>query len=282
MKRLLWLMLCLLALPVRSGDGRCGRRDADPGKGRSQSRARILRVVPQADRHPARRHATKEYVLWTVKTGADKMVALFLDPPADKGRVTLRLGENMWLYMPDVGRPIRITSLQSVTGSVFNNADILRIDYTSEYNVESCGRAEGPVSALAEGEDRRSRLRPAQDVGRQAAPASGDHRVLCRERAAAEDAALQGHQGFRRRHQAPCDARDRQPAVQGLQVGDAVVGPEEARATPTRSSRSITCRGSKSSGNESVAESVAVLAARSPRPGRRRAGGRIQLRRIAV
>ena len=32
--------------------------------------------------------------------------------------------------MPDVGKPIRITSLQSVTGSVFNNADILRIDYT--------------------------------------------------------------------------------------------------------------------------------------------------------
>jgi hypothetical protein len=43
----------------------------------------------------------------------------------------------MWLYVPDVGRPIRITSLQSVTGSVFNNADILRIDYTAEYGVEA-------------------------------------------------------------------------------------------------------------------------------------------------
>ena len=43
----------------------------------------------------------------------------------------------MWLYIPDVGRAIRITSLQSVTGSVFNNADILRIDYTAEYDVEA-------------------------------------------------------------------------------------------------------------------------------------------------
>ena len=43
----------------------------------------------------------------------------------------------MWLYMPEVGRPIRITSLQSVTGSIFNNADILRVDYTAEYNVEN-------------------------------------------------------------------------------------------------------------------------------------------------
>ena len=43
----------------------------------------------------------------------------------------------MWLYMPNVGKPMRITSLQSVTGGVFNNADILRIDYAAEYNVES-------------------------------------------------------------------------------------------------------------------------------------------------
>lgn len=79
----------------------------------------------------------KEYVLYSLKKGRDKVVALFLSPPSDKGRATLRLAENMWLYMPEVGRPIRVTSLQSVTGSIFNNADILRIDYTAEYGVET-------------------------------------------------------------------------------------------------------------------------------------------------
>lgn len=79
----------------------------------------------------------KEYLLYSVKKGRDKIVALFLSPASDKGRATLRLGENMWLYIPSVGRPVRITSLQSVVGGVFNNADILRIDYTAEYNVES-------------------------------------------------------------------------------------------------------------------------------------------------
>jgi outer membrane lipoprotein-sorting protein len=78
----------------------------------------------------------KEYVLFTVKKGRDKMVALFLDPPSDKGRATLRLGDNMWLYIPNVGKPLRITSLQSVVGGVFNNADILALDYSVEYNVE--------------------------------------------------------------------------------------------------------------------------------------------------
>ncbi len=75
----------------------------------------------------------KEYVLYTVKKGREKMVALFLAPASEKGRATLRLGENMWLYIPSVGRPIRITSLQSVVGGVFNNSDILRLDYSAEY-----------------------------------------------------------------------------------------------------------------------------------------------------
>lgn len=75
----------------------------------------------------------KEYVLYTVKKGQDKMVALFLSPASEKGRSTLRLGDNMWLYIPNVGKPLRITSLQSVVGGVFNNSDILRLDYGAEY-----------------------------------------------------------------------------------------------------------------------------------------------------
>ena len=78
----------------------------------------------------------KEFVLFTVKKGRDKMVALFLEPASEKGRATLRLGDNMWLYIPNVGKPIRITSLQSVVGGVFNNSDILNLDYSVEYNVE--------------------------------------------------------------------------------------------------------------------------------------------------
>src|SRR4030065_2966370 len=78
----------------------------------------------------------KEYTLFTVKKELDKVAALFLAPASEKGRSTLRLGDNMWLYIPNVGKPVRITSLQSVVGGVFNNADILQLDYAAEYNVE--------------------------------------------------------------------------------------------------------------------------------------------------
>ncbi len=78
----------------------------------------------------------KDYILYTVKKGRDKLLALFTSPASEKGRSTLRLGDNMWLYVPEVGKPIRINSLQSVIGGVFNNADILRLDYSVEYNAE--------------------------------------------------------------------------------------------------------------------------------------------------
>jgi len=78
----------------------------------------------------------KEFVVYTIKKKKINVAMLFLAPASEKGRTTLRLGENMWLYIPNVGKPIRITSLQSVTGGIFNNADIMLVDYGAEYNVE--------------------------------------------------------------------------------------------------------------------------------------------------
>ena len=76
----------------------------------------------------------KEFIFFTVKKGKDKVAMLYVSPASEKGRATLRLGDNMWLYIPNVGKPIRITSMQSVVGGVFNNADIMRLDYSVEYN----------------------------------------------------------------------------------------------------------------------------------------------------
>jgi len=84
----------------------------------------------------------KEFVTYTIKRGVDKVIMLFLSPASEKGRTTLRMGDNMWLYIPNVGKPIRITSLQSVTGGVFNNADIMAIEYSAEYDVAKLEKTE--------------------------------------------------------------------------------------------------------------------------------------------
>ena len=132
MKKLVCLALFLIALPAAApidGTQILQKVDRNLEPETYESYRQLTDIQPDGSK--------KVSVLYTMKKGRDKVVALFLAPASDKGRVTLRLGDNMWLYMPDVGRPIRITSLQSVTGSIFNNADILRIDYTAEYSVET-------------------------------------------------------------------------------------------------------------------------------------------------
>jgi len=93
-----------------------------------ESYRKIINIEPDGKK--------KEFMYYTVKKGRDKVAGLFLEPASEKGRTTLRLDENMWLLIPNVGKPVRITSLQSVVGGVFNNSDILSLDYSVEYNVE--------------------------------------------------------------------------------------------------------------------------------------------------
>ena len=85
----------------------------------------------------------KEFTFFTVKKGVDKVASLFIAPASEKGRSTLRLGDNMWLFIPNVGKPIRITSLQSVVGGVFNNSDSLQLDYAAAYDVEKVEESGG-------------------------------------------------------------------------------------------------------------------------------------------
>jgi outer membrane lipoprotein-sorting protein len=95
----------------------------------SESYKKLINIEPDGTK--------KEFVLYQARKGNDKMVSAFLKPESEKGRTTLRVGDNMWLYLPDVGRAIRITSMQSVVGGVFNNSDIMRLDFGAEYDVVS-------------------------------------------------------------------------------------------------------------------------------------------------
>ena len=127
----------LAALPAYALDGTAllKKMDRNLNPESFESYRKLINIEPDGRK--------KEYTLFTVKKGVDKVASLFLAPASEKGRSTLRLGENMWFYIPNVGKPIRITSLQSVVGGVFNNADILQLDYAAEYDVEKIEEKEG-------------------------------------------------------------------------------------------------------------------------------------------
>jgi outer membrane lipoprotein-sorting protein len=133
MRKMKWIIIFLslfIALPVYAIDGTALLKEVDRNLSPDsyESYRKLINIEPDGKK--------KEFTLFTVKKGVDKVASLFIAPASEKGRSTLRLGDNMWLYIPNVGKPIRITSLQSVVGGVFNNADILQLDYAAEYDVE--------------------------------------------------------------------------------------------------------------------------------------------------
>jgi outer membrane lipoprotein-sorting protein len=130
LKIFVFILTLMIALPTYAIDGTQLLKEVDGNLNPEsyESYRKLINIEPDGRK--------KEYTLFTVKKGADKIASLFLAPASEKGRSTLRLGDNMWLYIPNVGKPIRITSLQSIVGGVFNNADILQLDYAAEYDVE--------------------------------------------------------------------------------------------------------------------------------------------------
>lgn len=124
---MLYLMM-LFAFPVAAQDANALLRDVDANlmPPSYEAMRRLINEEPDGSK--------KEFTFYTVKMGKDKIAMLYILPASEKGRSTLRLGENMWLYIPSANRPIRITSLQSVVGGVFNNADIMQLEYAAEYD----------------------------------------------------------------------------------------------------------------------------------------------------
>lgn len=126
----IFILIILFALPVIAQDANKLLKEVDENLMHESYEAYRTLINEEPD------GSKKEFVFYTVKKGKDKIAMLYLSPASEKGRSTLRLGENIWLYIPSVNKPIRITSLQSVVGGVFNNADIMQLEYSYEYDAE--------------------------------------------------------------------------------------------------------------------------------------------------
>jgi len=53
--------------------------------------------------------------------------------PREKGEHLLMLGDDMWIYLPDTSRPVRITPLERLSGDA-SNGDVARTNYAADYS----------------------------------------------------------------------------------------------------------------------------------------------------
>ena len=77
--------------------------------------------------------STRSYKFRAMKAQGDKIRLWFFEPASAKGQEMLRVDENMWVYMPNLKRALRMASRESFQGGDFNNSDALRVNYVADY-----------------------------------------------------------------------------------------------------------------------------------------------------
>ena len=71
--------------------------------------------------------ADEEHFFEVSQKGTEKSYIEFLSP-REKGQHLLMLGDDMWIYLPDTSRPVRITPLERLNGDA-SNGDVARTNY---------------------------------------------------------------------------------------------------------------------------------------------------------
>lgn len=77
----------------------------------------------------------KTYVFKTAKQGGDKLRLTFDKPNTLSGHEILRLGDDLWRYVPSLKRSMRIASRDDFESGDFRNADVLRVDLVRDYKI---------------------------------------------------------------------------------------------------------------------------------------------------
>lgn len=128
----------LLALPVLAEDAAAILRRYDEVMGPPHFEAAAAMTAHRPD------GSRRTYAMRFWKSGDEKFRTFFDDPPAARGQEILRVGENFWVYLPNLKRAVRLAARESFMGGDFNNADVLRVNYSADYD----------ASIASEGADR--------------------------------------------------------------------------------------------------------------------------------
>ena len=95
-----------------------------------------------------RRNKVRTMRMRSWSQGEDKALVLIDAPARDAGTATLRIGSNLWNYLPKISRTIRVPPalmMGAWMGSDLTNDDLVReSSYAHDYAVEGVGPSEEP------------------------------------------------------------------------------------------------------------------------------------------
>ncbi|MDN5752305.1 MAG: outer membrane lipoprotein-sorting protein [Nitrosospira sp.] len=74
---------------------------------------------------------TRKYRVLT--KGNENSVVMTTEPASDRGQILLMKGRDLWIFMPDISQPVRLSMSQRLTGQVANG-DLARANFAGDYN----------------------------------------------------------------------------------------------------------------------------------------------------
>lgn len=68
----------------------------------------------------------------------ENTVVMVTEPASERGQIILMKGRDLWVFMPEVSQPVRISLAQRLTGQVANG-DLARANFSGDYNPKIIG-----------------------------------------------------------------------------------------------------------------------------------------------
>lgn len=65
--------------------------------------------------------------------GNENSVVLTTEPASERGQILLMKGRDLWVFLPDISQPVRLSMSQRLTGQVANG-DLARANFAGDYN----------------------------------------------------------------------------------------------------------------------------------------------------
>jgi outer membrane lipoprotein-sorting protein len=65
--------------------------------------------------------------------GNDNTVVMVTEPASERGQIMLMKGRELWIFLPSVSQPVRLSLAQRLTGQVANG-DLARANFAGDYN----------------------------------------------------------------------------------------------------------------------------------------------------
>ena len=75
----------------------------------------------------------EEYKYRVLSKGNENSIVMITEPASERGQTILMKGRDLWIFMPSVSQPIRLSLSQRLVGQVANG-DIARANFSGDYN----------------------------------------------------------------------------------------------------------------------------------------------------